>query len=89
VLVNYGNASNAAAALPLASFRDNRSARGFSLPGTFPEWDNQGAMAELLRLVADHKLRLVVDRVLPLAEAAEAHGHLSNRGAMGKVLLIP
>jgi NADPH:quinone reductase len=89
VLVNYGNASNSPVALPLSSFRDNRSARGFSLPGTFPDWDNQGAMAELLRLVADHKLRLVIDRVLPLSEAAEAHGHLSNRGAMGKVMLIP
>ncbi len=88
-LVNYGNASNAPVTLPLSAFRDNRAAMGFSLPATFPTWDNQGAMAELLALVAEGKLRLIVDRVLPLAEAAAAHAHLSNRGAMGKVLLIP
>jgi NADPH2:quinone reductase len=89
LLVNYGNASNTPASLPLASLRDNRGARGFGLPGTFPHWDNQGAMAELLRLVLDKKLQLIVDRVLPLSEAAQAHAHLSQRGAMGKVILIP
>ncbi len=46
-------------------------------------------MKELLALVAEGTLRLIVDRVLPLSEAAAAHAHLSNRGAMGKVLLIP
>ncbi|ETW99036.1 MAG: hypothetical protein ETSY1_16515 [Candidatus Entotheonella factor] len=88
-LVNYGNASNVPASLPLSAFRDNRAAMGFSLPATFPTWDNPGAMKELLALVAEGKLRLIVDRVLPLSEAAAAHAHLSNRGAMGKVLLIP
>ena len=62
---------------------------GFSLPATFPTWDNQSAMAELLALIAEGKVCLIVDRVLPLSEAAAAHAHLSNRGAMGKVLLIP
>jgi NADPH2:quinone reductase len=88
LLVNYGNASNTPASLPLSSFRDNRGARGFGLPG-MPPAENQRAMAELLRLVADKQLRLIVDRVLPLSEAAQAHAHLSNRGAMGKVILIP
>jgi NADPH2:quinone reductase len=88
-LVNYGNASNTPAALPLSAFRDNRAAMGFSLPATFPTWDNQGAMAELLALMAEGQVRLIVDRVLPLSEAAAAHALLSNRGAMGKVLLIP
>jgi NADPH:quinone reductase-like Zn-dependent oxidoreductase len=62
---------------------------GFSLPATFPTWDNQGAMAELLELAATGKIRLIVDRVLPLSEAAHGHAHLSNRGVMGKVLLLP
>jgi NADPH:quinone reductase-like Zn-dependent oxidoreductase len=62
---------------------------GFSLPATFPTWDNQGAMAELLELAATGKIRLIVDRVLPFSEAAHGHAHLSNRGAMGKVLLLP
>jgi NADPH2:quinone reductase len=88
-LVNYGNASNTPAALPLASFRENRAAMGFSLTANVPGRDNQAAMGELLGLIMDKKVRLIVDHVLPLSEAAKAHAHLSNRGAMGKVLLIP
>ncbi len=89
MLVNYGRASNQPASLPLADFRETRAASGFSLPTTFLKYDNKAAMAEILQLMADDKLRLVVDQVLPLAEAARAHAHLSNRGAMGKVILLP
>jgi len=88
-LVNYGNASNTPASLPLAAFRENRAAMGFSLTANVPGRDNQAAMAEILGLIVDKKVRLIVDQVLPLSEAAKAHAHLSNRGAMGKVLLIP
>jgi NADPH2:quinone reductase len=88
-LMNYGNASNQPVDLPLASFREQRMAVGFGLPSMAPRYDNQGPMAEMLEMMTAGKLRLVVDRVLPLSEAAEAHGHLSNRGTMGKVLLIP
>lgn len=88
-LVNYGNASNQPASLPLASFREQRAAMGFSLPATFPGYDNQAAMAEVLDLIRAGKVRLIVDQVLPLSEAAKAHAHLSNRGTLGKVLLIP
>ena len=51
--------------------------------------DNQAAMAELLDLLITNKVRLIVDQVLPLSEAAEAHTRLSNRGAMGKIILVP
>jgi NADPH2:quinone reductase len=88
-LVNYGNASNQQVSLPLSSFREQRAAMGFSLPSTFPRLDNQAAMAEILDLIMARKVRLIVDQVLPLSEAAKAHAHLSNRGTMGKVLLIP
>ncbi|MBI3329379.1 MAG: zinc-binding dehydrogenase [Nitrospinae bacterium] len=88
-LVNYGNASNKPASLPLAAFRENRAAMGFSLTANLPGRDNQAAMAEILGLIVDKKVRLIVDQVLPLSEAAKAHAHLSNRGARGKVLLIP
>jgi NADPH:quinone reductase-like Zn-dependent oxidoreductase len=54
-----------------------------------PRYDNQVAMAELLDLIAAGKVRLIVDQVLPLSEATKAHAHLSNRGTLGKVLLIP
>jgi NADPH:quinone reductase-like Zn-dependent oxidoreductase len=62
---------------------------GFALSANVPGRDNQAAMAGLLSLIMAKKLRLIVDQVLPLSEAAKAHAHLSNRGAMGKVLLVP
>jgi NADPH2:quinone reductase len=88
-LVNYGNASNKPASLPLSGLRENRAAMGFGLAANVPGRDNQAAMAEILGLIMEKKVRLIVDQVLPLSEAARAHAHLSDRGAMGKVLLIP
>jgi len=44
---------------------------------------------ELFGWIAAGKLRLRVDRTLPLAEAAEAHRALAGRETMGKVLLVP
>jgi len=41
----------------------------------------------VLRWMERGKLRPVVDRVLPLAQAAEAHRVLEAREAFGKVVL--
>lgn len=49
-----------------------------------------GSRAELHALmphIASGALRPVVDRVFPLADAAEAHRHLEGRGHFGKVVL--
>ena len=46
-------------------------------------------MAEVLGLMRDGKIRMIVDQVLSLEEAAKGHAHLSGRGAMGKVLIVP
>ena len=35
------------------------------------------------------KIKLQIDRVLPLAEAAEAHQILADRENTGKILLLP
>ena len=43
----------------------------------------------VMRLVAEGALKPVVYRVLPLAEAAEAHRIVDSREAFGKVLLLP
>jgi NADPH2:quinone reductase len=43
----------------------------------------------LLRRVADGELRVVIDRVFPLADAAEAHRYIESRQAFGRVLLRP
>ncbi len=51
-----------------------------------------GSKADLLAVlghVAAKRLVPVVDRVLPLAQAAEAHGVLERREAFGKIVLVP
>jgi len=50
---------------------------------------SKGVLLELLPHVAAGRLRPVVDRVLPLREAAEAHRVLEDREAFGKVVLVP
>jgi NADPH2:quinone reductase len=47
----------------------------------------RAARRELLRQVEDGTLRLTISRVLPLAEAAEAHRLLESRQVVGKLLL--
>lgn len=44
---------------------------------------------EVLGWIAEGKLRLSIDREVPLADAAEAHRALEGRETTGKVLLIP
>ena len=44
---------------------------------------------EVLGWIAGGKLRLSIDRELPLAQAADAHRALEGRETTGKVLLIP
>ncbi len=59
--------------------------RNLSLLGSF-----MGSRSELytvLKLVADGKLRPIIDRVMPLAECARAHGLLENREQFGKIVL--
>jgi NADPH:quinone reductase-like Zn-dependent oxidoreductase len=38
-------------------------------------------------LIAQGKMKPVVDRVFPLAEAADAHRHMAGRNHFGKVVL--
>ncbi|KAA0099895.1 NADP-dependent oxidoreductase [Mycolicibacterium sp. P1-18] len=47
------------------------------------------ARPELLELAAAGRLQVTVDRVFPLAEAAEAHRYLQTGHARGKVVLVP
>jgi len=48
-----------------------------------------GELVEVLRFVAEGKLRPVVDRVLPLADARVAQGLLADRAQFGKIVLKP
>jgi NADPH:quinone reductase-like Zn-dependent oxidoreductase len=47
----------------------------------------KGALHRILQLVGERRLRGVVDRVLPLADVAEAHRLLEARQVVGKLVL--
>ncbi len=90
-LISYGNASGSAASLPAADISSaNRTVVGFSM-GRSPagKLDHKSAMAELFPMISSGQARLVVDRVLPMSQVADAHRHLANRGTRGKVILTP
>ena len=50
---------------------------------------SKGELFQVLRFVEQGKLRPVLDRVLPLGEAARAQELLSNRAQFGKIVLNP
>ena len=90
-LVSYGNASGQPANLSASDITTlNRTVIGFSM-GRSPigSLDHQGAMDDLIPLITGGKLNLIVDRVLPMSEAGDAHLHLASRGTRGKVILTP
>jgi NADPH2:quinone reductase len=49
----------------------------------------QAMVARHLEHVASGVLRVVIDRVYPLADAADAHAYLESRQAFGRVVLVP
>jgi len=50
---------------------------------------SKGELFEVLRFVEEGRLRPVLDRVLPLADAAKAQELLANRAQFGKIVLNP
>ena len=46
-------------------------------------------LVEVLKFVRDGRLKPVVDRVMPLAQAADAHRRIEAREHFGKVVLVP
>jgi NADPH2:quinone reductase len=90
-LISFGNASQTPASLAASDiFGGNRTVIGFSM-GRSPQGrlDHRAAMSELFPLLAQGRARLIVDRVIPMSQVAQAHEHLSNRGTRGKVILTP
>ena len=50
---------------------------------------SKSVLFKIMKLLQDGEIRPVVDRVLPLAEAAQAHRILEERKQFGKIVLIP
>jgi NADPH:quinone reductase-like Zn-dependent oxidoreductase len=50
---------------------------------------SKGDLFRVMQLVEDGKLKPVLDRVLPLEQAAEAHQLLTDRQSFGNIVLVP
>lgn len=87
-LVHYGDASGPPLPVdPDRLYEKNLKISAFGLYMDLASEAWQTARRDLLRWVEDGTLRLTVSRVLPLAEAAEAHRLLESRKVVGKMLL--
>ena len=72
-------------------WRGNNSLQGVFLPSSLdlePERVHS-MIAQILKDVARGELRVVVDKIFPLAEAANAHRYVLSRETFGRVLLRP
>ncbi len=61
--------------------------RHLNILGSF--MGSKAELIEAMRFVEQGKIRAVVDRVLPLSEARQAHELIENRAQFGKVVLKP
>ncbi|MCE0764106.1 zinc-binding dehydrogenase [Pseudonocardia kujensis] len=90
-LVVLGSASNIPSLVHSGElFNHNRSMVGFGVHQYFPNTELiKSTVAELVELVVDGRLRLQLDHVLPLREAAQTHRLVEERRSTGKVVLQP
>jgi NADPH:quinone reductase-like Zn-dependent oxidoreductase len=61
--------------------------RQISLLGSY--MGSKSELLEAMKFFADGRLKAVVDRVLPLEQAADAHRAIEDRAQFGKVVLAP
>ena len=90
-LILYGRAGGAPEPLNLFQlFERSVKVSGFTLYAVapVPEVMRRG-IEESLRLIAEKKVRIVIGKTFPLAQAAEAHRFMESRQSFGKLLLIP
>lgn len=90
-MIVYGMASGDPVSLdPTRLLFSNQTITGFGLPDWFARPDLiQERLGEIIGHVLSGRLKLSLDHVLPLAEAAEAHRLLETRQTTGKIVLIP
>lgn len=51
--------------------------------------EQPGGLARALKMAGDHNFISLIDKVMPLSEAAEAHSYAAERSGVGKVILDP
>jgi NADPH2:quinone reductase len=91
-LVSVGIAGRAGSEVEARTlWAQNNALRGVFLGGALmSEYPRvHGMIADLFDQVASGKLRVVIDRSFPLAEAADAHAYIESRQAFGRVVMTP
>ena len=92
MIVNYGNASGPApeiAPLLLSQKGSLFLTRPTLLHYTLDRKELEWRAGDVLKWIADGKLKLHIFKTYPLAEAAQAHRDLEGRKTTGKLILIP
>ena len=90
-LILYGRAGGPPEPLNLFKLFDKSTKMsGFTLyaVAAVPEAMRRG-IEESFKLIAEGKLKLLVGKSFPLAQAAEAHKFMESRQSTGKLVLIP
>jgi NADPH:quinone reductase len=90
-MIVYGLASGEPVSVnPTRLLYTNQTITGFGLADWFGRPDLiQERLGEIIGHVLSGRLKLSIDHILPLAEAAEAHRILEARQTTGKIVLIP
>ena len=90
-LILYGRAGGPPEPLNVFRLFDRSSkVSGFTLYAVAPLPDvMRRGIEESFKLIAERKLKLVVGKSFPLAQAAEAHKFMESRQSIGKLVLIP
>jgi NADPH2:quinone reductase len=90
-LILYGRAGGPPDPLnPFRLFEKSVKVSGFVLPVVYamPEVMREG-IEKSFQLMRDGKLKLLIGKTFPLAQAAEAHRFMQSRQSVGKLVLIP
>lgn len=90
-LILYGRAGGPPDPLnPFRLFEKSVKVSGFVLPVVYamPEVMREG-IEKSFQLMREGKLKLLIGKTFPLAQAAEAHRFMQSRQSVGKLVLIP
>jgi NADPH:quinone reductase len=90
-LIVFGRAGGAPDPLNLTALQEKSlKVSAFSLPtvNRLPDTMRRGIEGSF-ELMREGKVRLLIGKTFPLAQAADAHRHIESRESVGKLLLIP